>query len=279
MSSQQPKPDVEDQLEVETSKTAPEAQRRGLADPEDIRRRTGKWQIVLYAINGFTAGMGIVLMGVAGWAKNSPQSIALPAFALNILIAFGLIVMLISFLGLYGAWRAPDKIDNRATNWFLWAYFLIIFIAIILQLVAAGVLLTLVGTINSAANNQVETVDNSFENSLRTLISENLPQWAQLQDYFGCCGYNCSNTWRGICPFDYPTGSLCVPPGVNMTCPPCYNPTPSSVSTCRELLLSKASQEATALGAIAIVFVFLELLAFTATFCLLCCVKVDYEIE
>jgi hypothetical protein len=69
--------------------------------------------------------MGIVLMGVAGWAKNSPQSIALPSFALNILIAFGLIVMLISFLGLYGAWRAPDKIDNRRTNWY--ACFLICF--------------------------------------------------------------------------------------------------------------------------------------------------------
>jgi hypothetical protein len=49
-------------------------------------------------------------------------------------------------------------------------YFLVIFIAMILQLVAAGVLLTLVGVIDAAKNEQVMDVDNSFENSLRDYI-------------------------------------------------------------------------------------------------------------
>lgn len=245
-------------------------------DAEDIRRRTGKWQLILYIINGLTALMGIILMGVAGWAKNSPESIALPSFAINILIAFGLIVMLVSFLGLYGAYRAPDKIDNKTTNWFLWGYFCITFLAIILQLVAAGVLLTMVGVIDSAANDSVLKADNSFEASLREYIAAHPVEWYEVQDYFNCCGYNCTNTVKDACPLDLPTGPRC---GIVNSSDPYKNPTPSDVPSCRQLLLNKAASQATALGAIAIVFVFFELLAFTAAFCLLCCVKVDYEIE
>lgn len=74
--------------------------------------------MILYIINGFTAALGVVLLGVAAYAKNSPQALALPSWALNILIAFGLIVMVVSFIGLYGAWKAPDKIDNKKVNWY-----------------------------------------------------------------------------------------------------------------------------------------------------------------
>lgn len=246
------------------------------ADAEDIKRRTGKWQLVLYVINGVTAALGIILMGIAGWAKNSEQSLALPTWTLNVLLAFGLIVMVISFLGLYGAWKAPDKIDNKKVNWFLWLYFVVMFLAIILELAAAGVLLVLSGTIKDAQNGDLNNTVRAFEDELRKLIRDNKDQWIDVQKYFDCCGYNCTNQCDFDCTNDYPTGPLCSPTLNSQN--QCI-PTPDYIPSCRNLLLDKAQQQATALGAVAIVFALFELLAFVAAFCLLCCVKVDYEIE
>ena len=50
-------------------------------------------------------------------------------------------------------------------------------------LVSAGVLLSLVGTLNSASNNSFMTADNAFETSLRNFLGSNLPQYEHGPQY------------------------------------------------------------------------------------------------
>jgi len=254
-------------------------------DQNDVARRARKWQLILYIINFFTALAGIILMGVAGYAKNSPQSIALPAFALNIIIAFGLIILLISLIGCYGAFRAPDQIANKRVNWVLWVYFTIIFLCVILQLVAGGILLTQLQVLDDAASSTVMQGTNVFEQQLREVIKESYTTWVQIQETYNCCGYNCSipknvdcppGSGKPCCPDDEVTWSPCLSEKINETDP--FN-TKFTRNTCRAELLAYAKSHASTVGGLAIFFGVVEIFAVAASFALQCCVRVDYELE
>lgn len=277
---------VEDSNAAADMTTLPENIPTSGPDQNDIARRARKWQLILYIINFFTALAGIILMGVAGYAKNSPQSIALPAFALNIIIAFGLIILLISLIGCYGAFRAPDQIANKRVNWVLWLYFTIIFLCVILQLVAGGILLTQLQVLDDAASSAVMQGTNVFEQQLRELIKESPATWVQIQETYNCCGYNCSipknincpydATNKPCCPDDEVTWSPCLDQVINTTDP--FN-SKFTHNTCRAELLAYAKSHASTVGGLAIFFGVVEIFAVAASFALQCCVRVDYEIE
>lgn len=249
-----------------------------------VSSRAATYQKILYIINGFVLSMAIIAMAYASWALHSNQSFALPRWAIEMGLAFSVIVVVISGSGFWGTHVAPNKIANHQTNWFLWFYFIITFLSMVLTIVAAGVILVLVGTIEDTEDQKATSGVRDFEESLRESMAENPSEWMDVQDYFECCGYNCtvaqlSGYPSTSCPAtEFPTGKYC-PSASNC-------PTPSECAAwvnehkgCRDKLLEKAKEQAIGLGVIGVIFALVQLLALVSAFCLLCCVKDDIDAE
>jgi uncharacterized membrane protein len=239
---------------------------------------------------------------------------------MKLLLAFGVIVTVTSLLGIYGAYVSLDKVgwrcctclflnlaprrvlalfrshsrlraqvDNEQINWWLVGYFLILLLAVILQLVAAGMLLVLVGVVDGARSGSGSAAVTEFENGVRRYISGHQDEWWDIQNYFGCCGYNsatpCGGAAYTIIEPHYFNCSVPVPPeqddfplpnpsGPCGTQWPIGDPTVKvSGPPCKRQLLARASTQITALGSMAVLFAFAEVLCMIAACCLLYCVK------
>jgi hypothetical protein len=219
-----------------------------------------KYARCLYFINGITGLLGIVCMALGIWALTSPDSTLLKidnTWVLNVIIAFGVIVFVISCLGCQGARVSKDRINSNSTNWWLVFYFVIIFAACIIQLAAASVLLTFNGAITNAnAEKWSNTTSDKLEHDVVTWIEDHPAEWIDIQDHYDCCGY-------GEIVGDMATGAACS-----------YNATTSAVpSACRDDLLTSAEDQILSIAAFAIIISFVEICALVSTCCLCCCIS------
>jgi len=217
-----------------------------------------KYQYPIYAVTAFTFIFGVVTLGYGVHALNANDgsSVALPAWALQSAVAFGAIIAIVSLCGYHGAKTAPDHIENKTRNWFLVAFFVVLFVGLIIQLAIAGTVLAQMKVIQSAQANQYSNqavVD--LDNDMLTTINKNPTKWIDIQTYFNCCGFNSTS------PSD-PTA----------TGPACTGATPAT-PTCRSLILNQAESSARTIGALAVVLAFAEAACLISSFCLLFCIK------
>lgn len=227
-----------------------------------FEERAGKYKKVLYFVNVFTFLFGTVSIGLSAWALNSEEqeTDTLPDWALKSILGFGVVVVVISLIGIRGAYVAVDKIANREVNWWLIIYFVILLISLALQVAIAGVLLVLAGVVEDAEDGKVSSEVDDLEQDFRDWINENPDKWIDVQNYFDCCGYNstCDTT---------ATGSDCNTTVCEDTVAP----------TCRGKLLSELKEKAVVIASISIVFALFELFAFVSAYCLICCIKPDMD--
>jgi Tetraspanin family len=209
------------------------------------------------------------MIGVAAWGLQSEQAIAAEPWMLRLVLAFGVIVTLISFLGIYGAKVAPNKIDNGATNWYLIIYLVIVFIGFVIQVIGAAMLLVLIGNVEDSQDNRVGEATTSFERDLMETLCDHRSKWIDIQDAFDCCGYGFNNGTQDI-------GSPCNL-AVNATMPvSCIiAPTQARGPPCRTKFLDRAKDLFTAVAVAGIIFGVAQLLAMCSAVCLLCCSKTE----
>jgi len=201
-------------------------------------------------------------IGTMVYGYENLNSIVLPAWAVKLAIAFGVIVALFSLLGLWGAYKAPDHIENQTRNWSLTLFFIAVFLGFIIQLAVAGGVLTQMSVIqNAKAVNSTDAAVIKLTADIRTTIANNPSKWMDVENYFHCCGYANSS----LAVDSTATGAWC--PGgssyVNGT----------AALPCKQKLLDSAENEARTIGILAIFFALVELFCVMSSFCLLCCVK------
>lgn len=219
-----------------------------------LAQRAGKWQKVLYFVNGTVFIFGLVIIILAGRIMGGYSAATMPAWALPLGIAFGAIICVFACFGFMGARRAPGLIATGSRNWFLIIYLLIVFLAVIIQLVVAATLLSLVGVIkNAQAGKTADSAVQKFESSFVSWTASHSAKWVDIQEYFNCCGYAFSNDTTATNPSCYPHGPIYLP--------------------CKYQLLDAAGSQAKSIGIFGIVFVLIQLAAGFCAFVLLFCVK------
>jgi hypothetical protein len=182
------------------------------------------------------------------------ESAAIPKWVLPLGIAGGAVTILISLCGCEGARKSPKHIDQATCNPALTFYLVCLLIGIAAEVIIAVMLLTLVGTIDSAQEgNFGDEAVQEFDQDFKEWITENPGKWVDTQNYFGCCGYD-SNTDTTA------TGRYCNADSIAI------------VPTCRARVMEATKEESLLIGILAAVFGFLELIALIAASCLLCCV-------
>jgi len=210
--------------------------------------------------------LGAALLALAVEANKSDGQVALPDWTVKALTAFGIILLVIAFLGLYGAHQALNKIANEKRNYFLWLYFIIVGAAFIVQLIAAAVLLTRIGVIkNAKAQDKSDEAAVTFEAELVDFLRKHATEWIDIQDAFECCGYNTTSL---VGPnSDLSTGKYCT-----QDRPLDGNGKKQSVFSCKNKVMDKAIASGRALAVFGIIFGVVQFIAVISAFCLICCV-------
>jgi len=232
--------------------------------PDDVSIRTKRWQWTIYFVCFITLSFGIITLAIATkyLTAGQTQSTIYPDWALKLAISFGAIVAVISFLGMYGARKAPDHIENGTRNYSLILFFLILLIGIIIQIIIAAVILNQLNILQNTSTSSFSTSATSDVDSKILTFIHNYPNdWIDIQNHFACCGYNSTNTTTD------PTATSPIYCGTvaESVRPP--------IPPCRQKLLNELVNDAKIIGALAVVFSFLEIGAFISSCCLLYCIK------
>jgi len=229
---------------------------------EDVLLKLATYQRIIYGCAGLSLLMAFVLLGICSHVLGTTDgaNVVLPTWALQLGLAFGVIVAFISVAGLWGARSAPDHIENGTRNWGLSVYFLCVFLGLVLELVAGAVLISQLGVLSSASANEYGNhAVASLDSRLDSWCINHPDQWKEVEQTLNCCGYN------STAPSD--------PTATNPFCPEGPQPVIPPLEPCRKVILDKAETWARVIGALAIVFAGVLLSAFIASMALLCCVS------
>jgi hypothetical protein len=237
---------------------------------ESLRNNTQTYRRIIYVMCFITLAFGVTTMAVAANKldsnTHSGETIVVPIWAVRLGVAIGTIITAVSLLGICGAWRAPEYIQGNQRNWPLTIFYILLVMGLALELAIAGVLLSKIGVIDGArsqSNSDAAVI--AFDKDVTEFCLDNPNNWKDVQNYFGCCGYNSTN----ILNDPTATGLACFQ---NTT-----NPAVPVVKPCRQQLLENAKNSAITIAALSIVFAFLQTLSFFSACCLLCCFKPTYQ--
>jgi len=250
----------------------------------------------MFFVNGLLMVLGITLVIVGLLLKYEDQgqssALLLPDWMLQLMTAFGAVVLAISLLGFIGTWNASKKIELGLANWPLRIYFLVLFIAFVVQMVAFGVLLNNAVLMDEIAGEKQATSDSvrSFEAKLVNNLRERPAQWRDAQNFFECCGwYNQRNPalccdkfapyWQeatktfnpkcDCCPLDCEFGDPMA------TGDYCLAPQDQVAPSCRQKLIDESKERLTPLIAVVAVYIASLIGALISSYCLGYCIRDD----
>ncbi|KAM9743235.1 leukocyte surface antigen CD53 [Menidia menidia] len=136
---------------------------------------------------------GVAVLALGGYLMvNFNFTSLLPSLAsMNVpksLLICGIVITCVSFLGFFGALK-----ENRCL---LMTFFTVLFILMLVELVAACLLLMYEKEISEGIENDLRKGMNQVRNGNATDMSE----WDLIQENFACCGITNSSDWGDMVP-------------------------------------------------------------------------------
>lgn len=89
--------------------------------------------------------IGILLMALGGYGMTTLRKYGLPQTGVLMLLAMGVFVFLLAFLGCYGVWKRVKKA--------IFLYIVLVFVVCLLEIVGGALVLSYVGELNAIAGN------------------------------------------------------------------------------------------------------------------------------
>jgi len=225
----------------------------GRYDADDPIFKARKYRNILYGINLLTMVFAIAVLGLSARALTGHAivtDVVVPGWAFKLALAFGVVVAGLSALGLYGAYSNKKHMDEGTTNTALMAYFLVVLLGVVLQAVAGAALLTQLKVVkNDRAAQVTDEAAVALNAQVIQWIGSHNTTWQSIETSLNCCGWNTTgDATAANCPV-------------------------KATVTCRDLVLTEATDQAEKVGAVAFALVLMQILALGSSCVMLFCLK------
>lgn len=186
----------------------------------------------------------VITVSLSAWSMASTQSFVLLEWPLATFLGLGISCAVLLIIGMYGVKTAVSDKQAGEINWKLLLYAIFLLVSIVLSLISTANILKDVAAIDRGGY--------EIEERVLRFIEDDKSGWIDAQEQFYCCG------WESSDASGHATAkSLC---GTN---PP--NTVREGIQPCENRILTKASEQATAVGTVGTLFSFLQILALLST--------------